>query len=77
MKETAKPFTMIFEETAPPEDQLSSISVEYDPAEGLSYVHIDDQRIPFIEWSMAYLGTKTGDHTKQIRDPTDKDPGDD
>lgn len=72
MKQNFKPFAMFFEEIGAA-DELPPVSVEYDPIEGLSFVHVGKRRKPFVEWSLDYFGTKTGDHTKQIVDPTDTD----
>lgn len=55
-----------------------AIAPEYDRFEAISYV-IDSRghSVPYIEWSRAHLGTKTGDSTKTRLDDTDTDPADD
>lgn len=46
---------------------------EYDETECISYVYDDNIKIPFVEWSKIFLGTKTGDTTKVLIDSPDED----
>lgn len=74
MKGKILPFGLLFKENAVDinDDVVEPI---YDPEEGISYIYDPTgKRIAYAEWCQLYFGTKTGDNTKTILDPTDTDP---
>ena len=68
------PFGMLFEEQNTKQAQVMTMP-EYNPDDGISYIcDSTGQRVPFVEWARASLGTQTFTAVADESSDTDPDP---